>query len=180
MSYYNICAKYEIIGRIVNGTKVTAYMLEDRIDNSIFSMEKAIVEQLALNKQIYNCRAQVYDNLVNLKGINCKLSKLHKYNANGTLADDEQKRKAKVVADLILIGKIAECRITTDYVVSTINSPDVTMKIPKETVLQLALEGRFKNAKVQMNGNELLLRGKGGTNLNKLTTYTIEKQHERN
>lgn len=173
MSYYNIGAKYEIIGRISKGTSVIAYMLKDRTSDSTFSMEKAAVEQLALNKQIYNSTAQVYGNLVNLKGINCKLSKLPKYNEDGTLADETPKKKVKVRADLMLIGKITEGRVITDYIVATIDSPDVKMKVPKETVIQLALEGRFENAKVQRNGNELMLRGTDGANLNQLATYSV-------
>lgn len=45
------------------------------------------------------------------------------------------------------------------------------MKVPKETVLQLAQEGRILNAKVQMNNGELMLRGNYGVNLSQLTTY---------
>lgn len=171
MNYYNIGARYEIVGRISKGTTVIAYMLKDRTSNSTLSMEKGMVEQLALNKQIYNCTAQVYGNLVNLKGINCKLSKLPKYKEDGDIVGDEPKKKVKVEADLKIVGKITEGRTITHYVVSALKSPDVMMKVPKETVIQLALEGRFTNAKVQMNGNELMLRGTYGANLNQLTTY---------
>lgn len=171
MSYYNIGARYEIVGRISKGTSVIAYMLKDKTLDTVDSVEKGVVEQLALNKQIYNCTAQVYGELVNLKGINCKLSKLPKYNEDGKLIDEVPKHKIKAEADLKIVGKMTEGRVITDYVVIHIKQPDNFMRVPKDTVLQLALDGRFVNAKAQMNGNELMLRGTQGANLNQLTTY---------
>lgn len=171
MSYYNIGAKYEIIGRISKGTSVIAYMLRDRTNGQEFPMEKGMVEQLALTKQIYNSTAQVYNDLVNLKGINCKLSKLPKYKEDGTPCDETPKKKVKLKPDLVIIGKMAEGRVITDYILCTVDSPDLRMRVPKETVIQLASDGRFTNAKVQRNGDEIILRGTDGTNLNQLTTY---------
>ena len=173
MSYYNIGAKYEIIGRISKGTSVIAYMLRDRTNKQEFPMEKGMVEQLALTKQIYNSTAQVYNDLVNLKGINCKLSKLPKYKEDGTPYDVLPEKKVKLDPDLIIIGKMTEGRMITDYIVTYVSTPDIKMRVPKETVIQLALDGRFTNAKVQKNGNATILRGIEGTNLNKLDTYIV-------
>lgn len=173
MGYYNVGAQYKIIGRVLKGTSVISYMIEDSVKNTKYTLEKSIVEQLVLNKQVYNCNAQVYGDIVNLKGINCKISKLPKYNEDGTLADDIPKRKVKAPTDLRIVGKVTDGRLITDYIVSAIKSPEVKMQVPKDVVLQLALEGRFENAKVQHNGGELMLRGVGGSNLNQLTTYSV-------
>lgn len=168
---YNIGAKYEIIGRVQHGTSVIAYMVKDRVENSTSIIEKGIVEQLALNKQIYNCNAQLYGNIVNMKGVNCKLNQLSKYTETGDLVPEEEKPKKKAPADLKLIGKVQTGRTVTDYVVVALKDTSKKMKVPKETVLQLAQEGRILNAKVQMNHGEMMLRGNYGVNLSQLTTY---------
>ena len=168
---YNVGAKYEIVGRIQHGTSVMAYMVKDRVENSTSIIEKGIVEQLALNKQIYNCNAQLYGNIVNMKGVNCKLNQLPKYTETGDLVPEEEKPKKKAPADLKLIGKVQTGRTITDYVVVALKNTSKKMKVPKETVLQLAQEGRILNAKVQMNNGELMLRGNYGVNLSQLTTY---------
>lgn len=168
---YNVGAKYEIVGRIQHGTSVMAYMVKDRVENSTSIIEKGIVEQLALNKQIYNCNAQLYGNIVNMKGVNCKLNQLPKYTETGDLVPEEEKPKKKVPADLKLIGKVQTGRTITDYVIVALKDTSKKMKVPKETVLQLAQEGRILNAKVQMNNGELMLRGNYGVNLSQLTTY---------
>ena len=51
---YNILAQYEIIGRVPRGTSVIGYMLYNRVTGECTIMTKAVVEQLALNKNIYN------------------------------------------------------------------------------------------------------------------------------
>ena len=170
---YNIGAKYEIIGRVSHGTSVVAYMVKDRANGTISKIEKGIIEQLALNKQVYNCQAQIYNDRVNMKGINCKISKLPKYDDNGNPIIIEETTKPKVVADLKLIGKVQSGRAISDYVVISLLEPTKKMKVPKETVLQLALEGRVTNAKVQMNNGDMILRGSTGESLSQLALYRV-------
>lgn len=168
---YNVGAKYEIVGRIQHGTSVMAYMVRDRVEDSTSIIEKGIVEQLALNKQIYNCNAQLYGDIVNMKGVNCKLNKLPKYTDSGDLVPEPEKPKKKAPADLKLIGKVQTGRTVTDYIVVALKDTSKKMKVPKDTVLQLAQDGRILNAKVQMNNGEMMLRGNYGVNLSQLTTY---------
>lgn len=169
---YNIGAKYEIIGRIQHGTQVIAYKIKNRTDESECLFDKAIVEELALNKQIYNCKAQVYNNLVNLKGINCKLNKLPRYNEDGApIIEDDYNTKKKVEADLTLIGKVQSGRTVSDYVLAPISDFSKKMKVPKDLVIQLAQDGRIINAKVQMNNGKPILRGTNGVSLAQLALY---------
>ena len=167
---YNIGARYELVGRVTKGTSVVAYIVKDKATNKISQMEKGVVEQLALNKQIYNCNAQIYNNLVNLKGINCRLNQLPKYDNYGQkLGTDDNKKQAS--ADLKLIGKIQCGREVQEYVVIYVDDPENKMKIPRDMVLRLAQEGRIINAKSQMNGNSIMLRGTSGNNLAHLEVY---------
>lgn len=170
-TYYNVGAGYEIIGRVLQGTTVIAYILQNKANGTIGTMEKGIVEQLALNKQIYNCTAQIYNGIVNLKGINCKLSKLPKYDMNCNRVEDTSNQKKKLRADLKLVGKVQSGRVISDYIVSSIYEPNKLMKLPRDTVIKLAQEGRLVNAKSQMNGNEAMLRGVAGVNLAQLKTF---------
>lgn len=169
--YFNIGAKYEIVGRITKGTSVEAYMLRDRQKNVLHKIEKGIVEQLALQKQIYNCNAQVYNNIVNLKGINCKISQLPKYDENGNKIVNRIIPRKRMTADLQLVGKVLCGRGISDYIVVSLNDPSKKMKLPRDLVLQLAQEGRLVNAKSQMNGTDIILRGTAGENLSNLNTY---------
>lgn len=170
--HYNIGAQYEIIGRIQSGTTVKYYIIKDRTDDTEHKMEKAVVEQLALNKQIYNCQAQIYGDLVNLKGINCKLSQLPKYDDDCNVLDESDKpKKKKVVKDIRIVGKVHCGKNITDYVVVCISDPEKLFKVPKDTVLQLAKDGRIVNAKVQYNNGVLILRGTEKDSLSNLTQY---------
>lgn len=169
---YNFGARYEIIGRVLHGTSVSAYIINDRSTNNKSKIEKGIIEQLALNKQIYNCKGQVYGDIVNLKGIGCKLSELPKYDDDGTLVPEAEKPKKKEPADLKLVGKIHTGRVISDYVVVSLKDPSKQkMRIPKDMVVQLAQDGRILNAKAQMNNGEVILRGAYGVNLAKLAEY---------
>lgn len=170
--YYNIGAKYKIIGRIVAGTKVTDYVVEDMTTHAKIPMDKAIVEQMALNKQIYNCSAQVYNNLVNLKGINCKISKLPKFDAACNLLEDDGKPK-RYKADLEVVGKIQDGRVISDYLVVQISNPDKMIKINRYVALKLAQEGRFTNIRCQKCCGEIIMRGTDGQSLNSIMTYRV-------
>ena len=77
---YNVSARYTLVGRIMKSTSVVAYVINDRVNGQIYPLGKGVVEQLALNKQIYNSYAQVYGGVVIMKGIGCKISELPKCN----------------------------------------------------------------------------------------------------
>lgn len=168
---YNFGAIYELVGRVTQGTSVVAYMVRNRTDGSLVKIEKNIIEQLALNKQIYNCTAQVYGSIVNLKGINCKLNQLPKYDVNGTAISTSVKNNKAQDADLKLVGKVVNGRTISDYIVININEPDNKMRLPRDMVIKLTQNGRIINAKSQMNGKDYILRGTNGENLCKLKTY---------
>lgn len=172
MVSYNIGARYEVVGRIPSGTSVIAYVLVDKVTNTRFIMEKGMVEQLALNKQIYNCSAQVYGGIVNLKGINCKLNRLPHYDESGNPLDASCKSTKRAKADLQLVGKIQNGRTITYYVVSDIYEPDKLIQIPRDTVIRLAQDGRIVNVKVQKNGTDSMLRGVDGFYLSQLKDYS--------
>lgn len=168
----NIGARYEILGRIMNGTTVVAYVLYDLIDNTISPVSKQVTEQYALNKQIYNCTAQIYNNTINMKGIQCKLNKLPKYNADCTLVRKDTKKKCNI-SDIMLVGKVQQGRLITDYIVTLMSNPKQHLRVSRNNIMKLARENRIINAKAQLNCGNELLRAKDGYNLSDLKTYVI-------
>lgn len=171
---YNIGAQYEIIGRITEKTTVTHYALRDRNTGQFITLQKGIVEQLALNRQIYNCNAQIYENLVNLRGIGCKLNQLPKYDLQGNLVVDKPKQKRKVQADLEIIGKKQKGRNINTYIVRSLYNNNIA-EVPRSTVIKLAQLNRIHNVKVQQNEGIPMLRGINGFNLSNLKNYNSEE-----
>lgn len=157
---YNTGAQYEIIGRIPNGTYIVGYVLNNRVTGEKSMVQKDIVEQLALNKNIYNASAQLYDNVVNMKGINCKLSQLPKYKVNGEVIKDKDFNK-NFQPFLKIVGKVQRARQICAYIVEfkDKNNRISRKRIDKDEVIKLAQAGYIINAKVQYNSGELMLRG---------------------
>ena len=172
MSMYNVGARYAIIGRVTEGTTVISYMVEDSQTGTKYPMDKQIVEQLALNKQIYNCYAQVYNKIVNLKGINCKLNQMPKYDRDGKRVVEDVKVKRQAKADFEIVGKIPNGRTVVAYVLKPLNNPNAQLvKLSRAEVIELAHAGRISNAKCQFSGGTILLRGIHGKSLNDIKVY---------
>lgn len=72
----NYRAPYEVLGRIMDGVNVIGYVIIDRRTRQCKSIRKDTFDELALNNQIYNCSANIYNGNVNLRGIGIKLKEL--------------------------------------------------------------------------------------------------------
>lgn len=165
---YNISAQYEIIGRVPDGKSVIGYVLLSRIDNTTMICSRGTVEQLALDKKIYNATAQIYNNSVLIKGINCKLNQLPNYSVDGTKVVSKEKRS---IPKLRIIGRIQNSRVVSSYIVEyESNGESKRRTFTKEEVLDLARRGLIINAKAQLNNGELMLRGIN-EDLGSLRTY---------
>lgn len=169
----NLGAQYQIIGRITHGTFVSAYVCVDRMTGQSLVVSKQDTEKLALNKQIYNCTAQMYNGIVNLKGIDCKLNQLPRYTDDGKRIVVKEEQRTKVEPDLEITAKIQRGRTVMYYEVTKLGDVSKKAKLTKNQVIELARSGRLRNAKCQMNGNEILLRGANGCNLAALKTYQV-------
>lgn len=158
---YNILAQYEIIGRVPNGTSIVGYVIRNRMNGEVSILQKGIVEQLALCKNIYNATAQIYNNVVNLKGIGCKLSQMPKYSANGAVIDNIETKKYQIEPFLKIIGRVQRSRVICGYILEYKDKEDniIRKKFDKDKVLELARAGYIINAKAQLNNGELMLRG---------------------
>lgn len=170
---FNTNGRLQVIGRITQKTYVYAYVCVDRQTGKRFVVDKKKFEELALNKQVYNCTAQLYNGIVNLKGIECKLNQLPRYTDDGLGVIEKEEQKQKVVPDLVIVGKIQKGKAVLYYVVSKLNDNSQKIKIARQQVMELARAGRIVNAKCQTNGNSELLRGSNGCNLTEIATYQL-------
>lgn len=165
---YNISAQYEIIGRVPDGKSVIGYVLLSKIDGTTMICSRGTVEQLALDKKIYNATAQIYNNNVVLKGINCKLNQLPNYSVDGTRITSKEKRS---IPKLRIIGRIQNSRIVSSYIVEYDSNGETKRRtFTKDEILDLARRGLIINAKAQLNNGELMLRGIN-EDLGSLKTY---------
>ena len=185
---FNIGAKYEIVGRISQGQTIVAYKVRDRETGEIDSIEKGIVEQLALNKQVYNCKAQLYNNLVNLKGIGCKLSDLPKYDKEDRLLVVTHKQvKAKASPEYKLVARQTDGHAICGYVAIRVSNIKVDKEEPvglqvdtpsgklyilsRDEAYDLAKDKKIENVRAQTYGDNKILRGAKGLNIAKLPLY---------
>lgn len=165
---YNISAQYEIIGRVLDSKSVIGYVLLSRIDGAKMICTRGTVEQLALDKNIYNATAQIYNNNVLIKGINCKLNQLPNYSTDGVKIVNKE---VKNIPKIKLIGRIQTSRTTSSYIVEYESAEGVKRRtFTKQEILELARRGLVVNAKAQLNNGELMLRGIN-EDLGSLKTY---------
>jgi len=157
----------------MESTTVKAYVIYDRVSDKVYPLGKGEVEQLALNKQIYNCYAQVYNGVVNMKGIGCKLSELPKY---GNKSDSLGKSASKnTTRDYIykITGKIISGRKVVSYVLVNLKD-NSSHQVDKDTVIKYALDNKIINAKCQRNNGSIILRASSGYDLYNLPTVSVK------
>ena len=169
----NTVARLVVIGRITRGAYVLGYVCEDTQTKQRSLFNKQVFENLVLNKQVINCTGQVYNGLVNLKGIGCKLNQLPRYTEDGTKVIVKDEQKSKVAPDLIIVGKLQKGKSVLYYVVSKVNNREQSVKLTRTKIMELARAGRIINAKCQMNGDSEVLRAANGFSLADLAVYQI-------
>lgn len=153
-------ARYMVIGRYTEGVNILGYMVQDMITGNAGICDRKHVEMMALNKTIENVTAQVYNGKVIMKGLNCKLSELPKYDKNGNLIVAAQKQPA-VTEEIIITDRIGDGKTITGYVVALINNgvKCSEARLSRDKVMELARDGKIANARVQMSNGKPVLRG---------------------
>lgn len=176
LAKYNENARYEIIGRIIDGVQVESYILRDRHNGCHIVMNKSEVNTNALAKNIYNCTGQLYNGKIIIKGINCKLNQLDKFDTSGNRLIKTKTRTMKNEKPTMrIIGKVLEGRNIVSYVLNYKDGDEVrTIVVDKETVVKLASNGKIINATTQRLGDKIILRGNQECDqLSKLPIYRM-------
>lgn len=173
---YNTNAQYEIIGRIVDGVQVISYILNDRTSGKHVIMNKSDVDKHAINKNIYNCIGQWYNDKILIKGINCKLNQLDKFDRNGNRIEKAgTKSRDKIVPTILIIGRVIDGRNLVSYVLKYKDGNNLrTATVDKEKVVKLASEGKIINVTTQKLGDKTILRStQEHSQLSKLPLYRV-------
>lgn len=69
-------SQYQIVGRYMSGTEVTAYHVAKVGEKSAARLDRDVVAYLAAKGQIVNCKGQLYKGKLILKGVGCRLDQL--------------------------------------------------------------------------------------------------------
>lgn len=150
-----------VVGRCMNGVRVIGYIAVDNKTRAKLYFDKEQFQNLVINKQVVNCTGQVYEDKIIIKGVNCQLSKLPKFDHNGNPIKHKKVRE-KEDRKLVIVGKITDSKEIVGYRLGYNVNGQINYKdIPRKAVLQLARDKKIKNARVQMSNNRMLLRGVG-------------------
>ena len=147
-----------VIGRCMDGVKVVGYVAMDNSTKDKIYFNKEQFQNLVIHKKVLNCTGQVYEDKIVIKGVNCQLARLQRYDLNGNKINNintEDKTNK-----LEIIGKITDSKEVIGYRIMYISNGQIKHKdLRRQTVLDLAKDKKIKNARVQMSNNRILLRG---------------------
>lgn len=174
MSMYNIGADYAIVGRVTTGTSVEGYIIIERNESIKKFISKREFEILALSKKVYNCSAQLYNNEVNLKGINCKISKLPRYTRDCVEIKEHKEKPRTNIITIKLLCKVREGREVIGYIVSEILPDGKVIKHYRDRnyIIKAAAASRVYMVKCQSNAGRTILRAMEGFSLSELPEIT--------
>lgn len=148
-----------VVGRCMDGVRVIGYIAVDNSTRARLYFNKEQFQGLVINKQVTNCTGQVYGNKIIIKGVNCQLTKLPKFDVNGNQIKSENANE-KETNKMVIIGKITDSKEVVGYRLKYLSNGQLKYKdVPRKIVLELARDKKIKNARVQMFNNRLLLRG---------------------
>jgi len=163
--------KVRVVGRCLEGVKVNGYVIEDATGKRIV-ISKEVMERMALNNEIKDVRAQIYNGRANLRGVGFKLVDLPKFDMRGVSLDEKEFKRLRGVYSLR--AKILDGREVVGYVVQKIgdNGEYIEKKMKRDEVMQLASTGNIANVRVQKNRGGYIMRGVG-KELSKLPSITL-------
>jgi len=148
--------KYKIVGRYMRGVEVIGYHVVDSMGKDM-PLDKESVQQMALDNIIVNCKAQLDNGEVRIKGVGCKLRDLPVIDADtGKPRGSDSGGKANR-AIFTIVARIFEGKGIIGYVVR--DGEGVDRKVRRSDVFRLAEAGKITNARVQMDRGNVLLRG---------------------
>lgn len=173
-------AKYSVVGRYMDGSKVSAYHIVGD-DMSQAKVTKNQLIRLVDQGFITNCRVQMYNDEPLLRGHGINLNALPIYDErrnvfkDGNQVVDVSKKvndPAKVIGQLALKKRIMCGKSCVGYVVS--DKSGAERNVSRTKILELASNKMLANARVQMYNNEPLLRGVG-ISLEELPVINVDK-----
>lgn len=158
--------QYQIVGRYMDGSEVTGYHLQSIDTGKSGRYTKDQVCFLVGRGQITNCTAQLYKDIVLLRGNGMSLEDLPIIREDGELRNSDSLgniRKGTLATDAVemfnIVGAIKSGRNTVGYVLQ--NAGCGIKKVKRDQVIRLAQQGKIGNARVQNYNGTVILRGIG-------------------
>lgn len=142
---------YKIKRRIMSGVSVIGYELETS-DGKIVRLKKDIVNNLAMNNQIYGCKAQRYKGEIMIKGIDVNLKQLPKIDIS-----KKQSNNNKITKIYTITKRVINKNEIYGYVIK--NDTGQEKIYNKNDAIKLIKNGLVKNARVQKNNGSYIIRG---------------------
>lgn len=155
--------QYQIVARSMNGKEVNGYFLQSLENNKQGFYTKEQVAYLVGRDSITNCKGQLYQDKVLLRGVGISLENLPIVNNDGIKNSDSLGRIRRgtsaedAVNQINIVAVIANGRNTIGYVVQ--NAGGGTANVPRNSLLQMARDGKVGNARVQSYRGQLILKG---------------------
>lgn len=180
-------AEYTIIGRYMDGPKVTGYHVQDINSEKSIRFSKESICLLVGKGQVLNCSGRIYNDKVLLEGVGISLNdlpvmdektgQLKNVDSLGRIARGVTNEQA--MAQFIVIGRIMQRSKIVGFRVK--NAGGISADLSRENIERLAQELKIGNMRFQLynpdKGNERkeqrLLRMLDGT---KLTDLPIVKE----
>lgn len=154
--------RFRLIGRVMDGTKVNGYWLQDGVTGKSGYMQKEAVDKMALAKMISNCTAQSYKDVVTLKGKGFFVSKLPKYDKYGHLVDASQEKakqvQSKIEPEYALMYKVMNSKLNTGFYALHLKTGNKVF-LTREEVIQLATAGKIQDVRTNRSKDKFILRG---------------------
>lgn len=166
---------YQIMGRYMDGSTVVGYHLQSSDSEKAGRYTRDQVIYLTGRGQITNCEAQVYfdrskdwtSGKVLLRGVGMSLDSLPTQQANGTMTKTEGLGKIRkdatadsIMTQLMLVGIVVnEDNKKVGYMLR--NTAGGLKPVSRDTVINLARDGKIGNARVQASNERVILRGVG-------------------
>ncbi len=155
--------QYQIVARAMSGKEVTGYYLQSFESGKQGFYTKEQVAYLVGRDSITNCKGQLYQDKVLLRGVGISLEDLPIVNDDGIKNSDNlgRIRRGTTAADAVnqvnIIGLIVNGRNTLGYIVQ--NAGGGTANVERNKLLSIAREGKVGNARVQLYRGQMILKG---------------------
>lgn len=156
---------YQIVGRYMEGSKVTGYHLQDFAAGDARRFDREIVAYLVGKGQVTNAEGQIYQDKLLLRGVGMNISDLPVQNERtGAVSKTDNVGKIRkgaeagdIMTQVNLVAAFVNGRSTVGYRVQ--NTGGATHDVPRDKIIEMAKAGRIGNARVQVHQGKILLRG---------------------
>lgn len=173
-------AVYQMVGRYLNGNRVSGYHLQSLETGKAGRYSKEQVYFLVGRDQISNCEGRLGpEGTVQLNGVGMRIQDLPTKQEDGRYTNTEsigRVRKQETADDIMnklrIIAQVPDGRRIYGYWLENIGHGRILKS--REDVIEMAKVNMVSNARVQNYNGKVLLRAKPGSDLNSLPAWDMQ------